>query len=349
MAHAQLFAGPEGGAALALALAYATYLNCEAPTEDESCGRCPNCSKLDKLVHPDLHFVLPVTATAKVSAPALTQHFLDDWRAFLRNDPFPGLDDWLETIGAENKQAAISREEAGRLPAKVALAAFEARYKVVLLWLPELLHPSAANALLKLLEEPPAATVFLLVSEKPGALLPTIVSRTQRVTVRAHTEDELATYLAALGQDPEAARAAAQLAEGAIRTALALQGEVGTELFDFFVEWLRQCYSGKWQTVLDETSEQFQKKGREGQKHLLRYGLGFVRKVLLYGLDPVLVPALPPNEAATIKRMSALINPRNADAITTLLTDAAYHVERNASPKLVFFDTSLSLYPLLRH
>lgn len=347
VAHAQLFAGVEGGAGLALALAYATYLNCENPTAADSCGACPNCSKNDKLIHPDLHFVLPYPE-AKLSEDERNQR-IAIFRAFFLANPYSSFNDWMVELRADNKQGLISREEANQLPLKAALSAFEGRYKVFVLWLPELLNIAAANALLKLLEEPPPATLFLLVTEKPGVLLPTILSRTQRVTVRAHTDDELAIWLeTAHQQTPAVARAAAQLAEGSARAALLVQDEVGTELFDFLLGWLRLCYQGKWKDVLDDTSESFQKLGREGQKHLLRYGLGMVRKALLYGLDPALVPALAPQEVASVQGLSRLIHAGNADAITTLFTDACFHVERNANPKLVFFDTSLSLYPLLR-
>ncbi len=347
VAHAQLFAGVEGGAALALALAYATYLSCDAPSETDACGACPACSKMDRLVHPDLHWLLPL-ADSKLDEAERNAR-LTQWRAFYLDDPYPTYHEWMTELKAENKQGTISREAAAQLPMRAAMAAFEAPYKFFLIWLPELLHPAAANALLKLLEEPPRQTVFLLVSNNPGALLPTILSRTQRVRVRAHTELELAAHLqTAHGLDPAAAEATAQLADGSLHAALALRGEVGTELFDFLIEWLRQCWGAKWKELLDKGSEDFQKLGREGQKHLLRYALGLVRKVLLTGLDPALVPALPPREADTVRKMGRLITPRNADAIVKALTDAHYHVERNANPKLVFFDTSLTLYPLLR-
>lgn len=347
VAHAQLFAGVEGGAALALALAYATYLSCDAPLDTDACGQCPACSKMARLVHPDLHWLLPL-AESKLDEDERNAR-LGQWRAFLLDQPFPTYHEWMQELKADNKQGTISREAAAQLPMRAAMAAFEAPYKFFIIWLPELLHPAAANALLKLLEEPPRRTVFLLVSNNPGALLPTIISRTQRVSVRAHTDDELTEFLHHQHHlPPDAARATAQLAEGSLYAALALRGEVGTELFDFLVEWLRDCYGMKWQKLLDDTGERFQKMGREGQKHLLRYGLGLVRKVLLTGVDPALVPALPPNEAATVPKMARLITPHNADAIVKAFTDAHYHVERNANPKLVFFDTSLTLWPLLR-
>ncbi len=347
VAHAQLFAGVEGGAALALALAYATYLSCDAPTPTDACGVCPACSKMARLVHPDLHWLLPL-AESKLDDEERNARLIL-FRAFFLEQPYPTYHEWMSELKAENKQGTISREAAAQLPMRAAMAAFEAPYKFFVIWLPELLHPAAANALLKLLEEPPRRTVFLLVSNQPGALLPTILSRTQRVSVRAHTEPELAELLEQEHQMPAAAAlATAQLADGSLNTALALRGEVGTELFDFLIDWLRQCWGAKWQELLDKRSEEFQKLGREGQKHLLRYALGLVRKVLLVGLDPALVPALSVAEADTVRKMSRLITPQNADAIVRALTDAHYHVERNANPKLVFFDTSLTLYPLLR-
>ncbi|MBC7446892.1 MAG: DNA polymerase III subunit delta [Hymenobacteraceae bacterium] len=347
VAHAQLFAGTEGGAALALALAYATYLSCDAPTEADSCGACPACSKMDRLVHPDLHLILPLAGADADDEERNAR--LTMFRAFFLEDLYPTYSGWMAEQGAENKQGIISIKAARQLPMKAAMAPFEAPQKFFVVWLPETLQLPAANALLKLLEEPPRQTVFLLVTTNAGALLPTILSRTQRVSVRGHTEPELAAHLeTAHGLAPAAAIATAQLADGSLHAALALRGEVGTELFDFLIEWLRQCWGAKWKELLDKGSEDFQKLGREGQKHLLRYALGLVRKVLPTGLDPSLVPALPPQEADTVRKMGRLITPRNADAIVKALTDAHYHVERNANPKLVFFDTSLTLYPLLR-
>ncbi len=347
VAHAQLFAGVDGGAALALALAYATYLTCDAPAETDACGACPACSKMARLVHPDLHFLLPL-AESKLDDEERNARLVL-FRAFFLENPYPTYTDWMAELKAENKQGIISREAANQLPMRAAMAPFEAPQKFFVIWLPETLHPTAANALLKLLEEPPRQTIFLLVSHNPGALLPTILSRTQRVSVRAHTEPELTDHLeTAYGVAPAAALATAQLADGSLHAALALRGEVGSELFDFLVDWLRLCWGGNWLELLDKRSEAFQKMGREGQKHLLRYGLGVVRKVLLTGLYPALVPALPPSEADTVRKMSRLITPQNADAIVKALTDAHYHVERNANPKLVFFDTSLTLFPLLR-
>lgn len=356
VAHAQLFRGAEGSAVLALALAYATFLNCEGRGEDDndSCGRCASCQKIAKLAHPDLNFIFPVTTTKAVSKDATSQKFAAEWRAFLLENPYQGFNDWMQFIGAENRQGSIAKDEAGALLKLVSLKAFEARYKLVIIWLPELMHPAAANAVLKLLEEPPGATVFLLVSHAPEQLLPTIVSRVQPVVVRPLREAELTAYLRDTQHLPEVkARQVAQLAEGNLGAALSSVAgrEQGADhdYFAFFREWMRLCFSfhTKAAEILKQ-SEEFQKLGRENQKELLSYALGLLRKVLLYGLDPALVPHLPAEEQDFIHRFSRFITLRNADQLTQELNDAHYHVERNANPRMVFVDTSLRVGGLLK-
>ena len=351
VAHAQLFRGAEGSAALALALAYATFLNCEGRGEDanDSCGSCASCLKISKLAHPDLNFVFPVTTTKAVSKDATSARFAAEWRAFLLENPYQGFNDWMQHIGAENRQGSIAKDEAGALLRLVSLKAFEARYKTVIVWLPELMHPAAANAVLKLLEEPPPATVFLLVSHAPEQLLPTILSRVQPVLVRPLREDELTTYLRDEQHLPLVkARQVAQLAEGNIGAALAgREQSADHNYFEFFREWMQFCYTLKMTSILKKTDE-FQKLGRENQKELLSYSLGLLRKVLLFGLDPALVPHLPAEEQVFISKFSRFITLRNADQLTQELNDAHYHVERNANPRMVFVDTSLRVGGLLK-
>ncbi len=354
VAHAQLFRGAEGSAALALALAYATYLNCEGRSEDadDSCGSCPACLKIAKLAHPDLNFVFPVTTTKAVSKDATSQKFAAEWRAFLLENPYQGFNDWMQHIAAENRQGSIAKDEAGALLKLVSLKAFEAKYKTVIIWLPELMHPAAANAVLKLLEEPPPATVFLLVSHAPEQLLPTILSRVQPVVVRPLREDELTAYLRDEQHLPLVkARQLAQLAEGNLGAALeslaSREQSADHDYFEFFTKWMRLCYGFKAAEIL-KTSEEFQKLGRENQKELLSYSLGLLRKVLLFGLDPRLVPHVPAEEQTFISNFSRFITLRNADQLTQEFNDAHYHVERNANPRMVFVDTSLRVGGLLK-
>ena len=353
VAHAQLFRGAEGSAALALALAYAAFLNCESrgPEAEDSCGTCPSCQKIDKLIHPDLNFIVPVITTKAVAKDATSSKFGAEWREFVLQNPYQGLNDWMQHIGAENKQGSISKDESVQLLRLVSLKAFEARFKLVVIWLPELMHPAAANAVLKLLEEPPPATVFLLVSFAPEQLLPTIISRVQPVVVRAPSEDELTRWLHARHGVAEAkARQLAQLTDGNLGAALAASAGPATtehDYYELFVGWMRTCYGSKVAEILSR-SDEFQKLGRENQKEFFQYALALLRKVLLFGLDPRLVPHLPAQEQGFIKSFSPFVTPRNADALTQEINAAHYHIERNANPRMVFVDVSLRLAELLR-
>ncbi|TGE19780.1 DNA polymerase III subunit [Hymenobacter elongatus] len=351
VAHAQLFRGAEGSAALALALAYATFLNCEQRAADaqDSCGQCPACQKNDKLIHPDLNFILPVTTTKAVAKDAVSSKFATDWRSFVFANPYQGLNDWMQHIGADNKQGSISKEESLQLLKLVSLKAFEAQFKIVIIWLPELMHPAASNAVLKLLEEPPPATVFLLVSFAPEQLLPTIISRVQPVVVRPYAEAEVTDFLRDQHNIPEVkARQIAQLAEGNLGAALAArEASTDNDYFTFFVEWMRQCYGYKVDLILSKTDE-FQKMGRENQKEFLQFGLGILRKVLLFGIDAQFVPHLPASEQLFVSGFSRFVHRANADALTQELNDAHYHIERNANPRMVFVDMSLRIAELLK-
>jgi DNA polymerase-3 subunit delta' len=350
VAHAQLFRGAEGSGALALALAYATYLNCENRQPEDSCGQCPNCRKADKLIHPDLNFILPVTTTKQVSKEPLSNKFVAEWRTFVLGEggAYQGLNDWMQHIGAENKQGNISKDEAVQLLRLVSLKAFEAQFKTVVIWLPELMHPTAANAVLKLLEEPPPATVFLLVCQQADKLLPTIVSRVQVVPVRMFREDEVTNYLAEHFQVPEVkARQLAQVSEGNLGAAISGRDSEGNDYFKFYADWMRNCYGVNLDKIVSSADE-FQKMGRENQKEFLQYALGLTRKVLLYGLDPQLVPHLPAEEQTFVSRFCQFVHRTNAEQLTKELNDAHFHVERNAHPRIVFVDTSLQLAELLR-
>ena len=365
VAHAQLFRGQEGGAALALALAYAQFLNCEdrAADAEDSCGHCPACTKTAKLAHPDLNFIVPVTTTKTVAKDAVSSKFMAEWRAFVLDNPYQGLNDWMQHIGAENKQGNISKDEAVQILKLVSLKAFEARFKIVILWLPELMHPAAANAVLKLLEEPPPATIFLLVSHAAEQLLPTIISRVQPVVVRPFSEDDIMAYLHTKYQVPEVkARQVAQLADGSLGAALASRdSNADHDHADFFIRWMRGCFTGKMMDVsakkdtsIDKKkdilgmAEEFQKLGRENQKELLSYSLGLLRKVLLFGIDPKFVPYLAIGEQQFVTGFAKFVTPRNADLLTKELTDAHYHIERNANAKMVFVDSSLRMGGFLK-
>ncbi|MCZ6899247.1 MAG: DNA polymerase III subunit delta, partial [Bacteroidetes bacterium] len=171
--HAQLLQGHEGSGNLVLSLAYASYLNCLNRTENDSCGECAACSKIDKLIHPDLHLVFPVSPNAKFTGKdVISANYLNEWRSFILKNPYQNLNDWNNYYGADNKQGNISKEESRQIIKNLSLMAFEGQFKVMLIWLPEWMHPSAANSILKILEEPPDRTLFLMVSHQADNLLP---------------------------------------------------------------------------------------------------------------------------------------------------------------------------------
>ena len=187
------FERPEGCGKLALALAFAQYISCENKEENDSCGHCPSCVKYSKLVHPDLHFVFPVIN--KGSGDTVCDTFITEWREFLNNSPYFTLNQWLGQIGLKNQQGLIYAQEAGEIIRKLSLKTYESDYKIMIIWLPERMHASAANKLLKLIEEPPDKTLFLLVSEEPDMVLPTIMSRCQFVRIPSIGREALRNHI----------------------------------------------------------------------------------------------------------------------------------------------------------
>lgn len=342
VAHAQLFAGAEGSANLALALAYARYVHCENKGEYDACGKCAACSKMDKLVHPDLHFVFPTSSTPKITKP-LSQDLLKEWREFALDNPYATVSEWLAFIGAESKLPVISAEESRKIVSTLSLMAFESEYKILLIWLPEYLNLTSANALLKILEEPPTKTLFLLVSQEPEKMLITILSRLQTVKVRAFAEVEIQNFLEEKKQIP-AGRASqiAHLAEGNLHKAMQLCWEVEDDNLILFRDWMRLCYRRDYAQLYQQT-EEFAKMNKDAQKNLLQYGLSMCREALIWKLTGQTLSRLPENEATFISGFSKTIGGHNIDKIYHILNDASLHLERNANAKILFFDVSLLL------
>ena len=195
MHHAQLFLGPKGSANLALALAFAQYVGCVSKQQDDACGTCPSCIKQMKFVHPDLHFVFTVATTTKVKAKPISKNFLTEWRSLLDENPYFSLFYWLKHIGVENKQGRISVEESAHILKDLSLKPYESETRMILIWMPEKMNIQAANKLLKIIEEPPQKTLFLLVAESTDNMLATVLSRTQLLKVPRHSDEEVLNYL----------------------------------------------------------------------------------------------------------------------------------------------------------
>ncbi len=347
VAHAQLFLGSRGCGNLPLALAYAQYLLCEQPDVADACGSCPSCLQVQKLEHPDLHLAFPIFFVEK--KPKVCDHYVAKWRTSVLEQPYIDADLWRDALDGENKQLRMGVDIAQEIQGKLNLKSFRGGYKVMLVWLPELMDASAANKLLKSLEEPEPNTVFLLVCNHAEQLLVTIISRTQLVKVEALRPGEVAEVLRERMPElsTEEARTIGLRSEGDLLEAweIATQGE--EELFVFFRDWLRQCYGRQVATVA-EFGEQFQKMGRERQKALMRYGLYLIRQcVFQWQHVPELVRTFGQEQEFVLK-FSGLLTEHNAEGIRQELETAHVHIERNANPKLLFMDLSYRIMGLLR-
>lgn len=348
--HAQLFMGPRGGGNLPMALAYAQYLLCEARGAADACGQCPSCLQVAKLEHPDLHLAFPIFFKDKLKPEQqVCDLFTPEWRAAVRAEPYLDIEQWRDGLESENKQLRMGVGIALEIQRKLSLKSFRGGYKVMLIWLPELMDTAASNKLLKVLEEPEPNTVFLLVATDADQLLATILSRAQLVKVPALRPTELAEALRdrfpELGG--EESMALALRSEGDLLEAVEMASKGEEELFIFFRDWLRACYRKEVPATV-EFAEGFQKLGRERQKALLRYGLYLIRQcVLQWQQVPELVRVVG-QESEFVQNFSKLLTDRNADLIRQELETAHGHVERNANPKVLFMDLSYRLMGLLR-
>lgn len=343
IAHAQLFHGPNGGAQLAMALAFTSFLFCTNKQGEDSCGQCPSCQKVQRGVHPDLVFMFPTVTTKKVKE-AESDVFLPEWRKFLLDSPYRTLPEWLGAMGAEgNKQGNIPVEETRKLLPKISLKPFEAPFKVVLIWHPESLNLSSGNALLKTLEEPPASTLFFLVCADAQKLLTTILSRTQRIAIQAVDESDLANFLTQKeGIDLDRAQNLAYSAEGNIAWALEKAKTENLSTSTWFADWMRAVYS-KNLSKLATLADQYDALQKEEQKGLLEYALHIFRQCLYQIADaPSLIKALE-KERGFITNFSKTLNRESIERISELLSTAYYHLERNGRAKMIHLDLSLQI------
>lgn len=348
VAHAQMFLGKPGSPNLAMALAYATYLNCENRTAEGACGQCPSCIKNSKFVHPDLHFVFPVSATKKITGKdVVSTSFLKEWRQFLIEHPYGDLNTWSVYYGGEDKQVNISKEESRQIIKNLSLKAFEGRYKIMIIWLPEYMHPSAANGILKILEEPPEKTIFLLVSNDSERLLTTILSRTQIVTIPLFSDDDIRNILTQNYQvDTDKAEEVAQLADGDITKALRLINNLEDDNQQLFADWMRDCFKRDFVSLV-KTADGYHTMNKVAQKSLLQYALNIMRESIIHNTVPSL------NRAGGklkdfVTNFSKVMDAQKAETITQKINDAHYHLERNGSAKMIFLDLSLQIARILK-
>lgn len=343
-AHAQLFVGAEGALNLPMAIAYATYLHCQNKGEDDACGTCPACSKSLKFIHPDTHFVFPLSnVKGDKDEERFKAEILKSWRSFLKDQPFGNLDDWTNHYGGEDKQALISREESREIIKTLSLKPFESPHKVMIIWQPELMHPSAANGILKILEEPPAHTYFILVTNAVDKLLPTIISRTQMVTVPLLSDAEITDHLiGSEAMDKTKAGKIAHLADGNLPLALKLKENESDDNATLFIDWMRQCFKRNYGSMV-MMAEEYHSLDKLSQRNLFMYSLNMMRESLINSAGAKELHRVQGDDLKFIQDFSKVMNVKKIENSYRLINDAAYHLERNGSAKMIFLDLSVKL------
>lgn len=350
--HALLFRGREGTGKMQTALAFARYLLCNHPENGDACGRCPSCVKMNKLIHPDLHFVFPVINRSKTSGKkTLCDDEMGRWREFLLTHDYFGYDEWLEALDADNKQAMIYTEESEAVIHKLQLTSSQGGYKVVILWKPEKMHITCANKLLKLLEEPAPQTVFILVSDNPEQIIDTIVSRTQSVVFLPVPYEEISRKLQGKGYMLDARQAIelAHLSDGSWLKALQTMriDENSQEFLNIFIQMMRLAYGRKLKELFSLVKE-ISEKGREWQKNFLTYSQRLVRENFINNLNCPELTYMTPEERAFSSKFSPFVNERNIEGFSFELSECQKHIEQNVNPKMVFMDFFLKLIMLLK-
>lgn len=348
IAHAQLFLGPEGTGKLALAIAYAQYINCTNKRENDSCGECPSCKKFNALAHPDLHFIFPSTTNKNVKKDPESDLFLTEWREYLTScDCYASLPNWYNALDIENKQGLINVRDASTIIRKLNLKSYEAEYKVVIIWMAERLNTEAANRLLKLVEEPPEKTLFILVSENQEELLMTIRSRTVLMKIPKLTYNDVSEALVKkFNCNAENAHNAAVLSNGnwILATNYVDNQDEEKIYFTFFQKWMRYCFKFNAPELIDFIANDIKSLGREKQKEFLAYGLNLFHNALFINNGLINNVLLPEDEKAFLRNFAPFISNNNIDLITELFEESIRQIERNGNAQLIFLDDSFKIF-----
>lgn len=344
--HALLFTGYEGSGNLGTAMAFAQYLFCSNKQNNDACGECPSCQKTNKLVHPDLHLVFPIAKSKDVKSSAdLIKEFRE---AFLEN-PYLSLNDWFEGLDAENKQPIIPVEESGNIIRELSYTSYEGLYKIMIIWQPEKMNTEAANKLLKVLEEPPEQTIFILVCNNPDQLLATIISRVQQIPFLRLQEAEIKEALVKkFGVTEENAQQAAFLCDSNFNEAIKLltQSDEQLSFLQHFQSFMRLALKFDCDKAL-QWIDQNAATGREKQKQFLQYGLEIFRDCLMYNFGSRDLVRLSGNEKQFLEKFAPFITHRNYEMLVEEFNSNCYYIERNANPKILFMDLLLKTNELI--
>jgi DNA polymerase-3 subunit delta' len=347
ISHAQLFLGPEGCGKLSLAIAYAQYICCENKKEDDSCGVCKSCVKFEKLVHPDLHFLYPFSSTKDKN---LSISHIADWRALLLEKKcYISLNEWYDAIGMQQKQGFINAHDCNEVIKTLSLKSYESEYKIMVIWMIEKLFHSAAPKLLKILEEPPDKTLFLLICENHEQVINTILSRAQIIKIPKISDKDIMHALTHTHElTPQKANEIVRLVEGNYNEAVLLATDnINDENFKLFRDWMRLCYRDSVVGLI-EWVEKFSKKGRENHKSFLLNAIRVLRESLLVGTGKTELLKSEGEELKFATDFSPFIHTNNVLPIIQEFNDSIFHIERNANPKILFLDLSLKMTGFLK-
>ena len=337
--HAQLLLGTDGNGALPLAIAYSAFVNCENRSDSDSCGTCNSCHKHRQLIHPDLSFSFPI-----FGAKSKTTDFLEQFREMVIENKYASVEDWKGKINSENKQLNINRDQCHEIIKTLSYKPFESQYKIMILWLPEFLG-NQGNILLKLIEEPPENTIFLLCGTDTDKLLTTIVSRSQIVKLQTPTIDNIKNVLLENGIEEALADNISRLSEGSINKALKLSAHMESSHFQPLKTWFQTCFKGKAQLINEEVAR-ISERGREDLKSFLNYGLHIVRACIVHSY--LKQDQLNNDEQELVGNLSPFLSGRKGEKAFEKFNDAIYWLERNGNVKIVLFDLSLELKNILR-
>ncbi|TXH23313.1 MAG: hypothetical protein E6Q95_00415 [Chitinophagaceae bacterium] len=374
LAHALLFLGREGAGALPLAIAFAQFIVCErrngftppstnqgmdlfgpapepepqAPLND-ACGICASCVKASQLQHPDIHFSYPVITKKGSSTPPISTDYITEWRQFISQTPYGNAYDWLQLIGAENKQGNITARECNEIIRKLNLKSFESEYKVLILWLPEFLG-TEGNKLLKLIEEPPAKTIFFLVAENEEQILSTILSRCQLIKVPMIDDDAIANALVQhKNLNADLAQKIALQSQGNFHEAIQLLADAENDWFGYLRDWLNVILKtgpiGQVAWV-----ENISKLGREQQKQFLQYFIHQLHKAIRYRiLGEYMEQQMSADDIGFIQKINKILALEQQEAIVDELQNANYYIERNANGKILFMALTVKIYHIIQN
>jgi len=351
ISHAQLFIAPKGSGALPLAIAYAQYILCKNRNGENNTGDAACNLKFEKLAHPDLHFAFPVAANDKVKKHPVSSLFIEEWRDFIKKTPYGSVFNWFQNLGIENKQGQIGVDEAEEIVKKLVLKSYEGGYKVMIIWMAEKMNISASNKLLKLIEEPPEKTLFLLIAENEEQIIKTILSRCQVLHIKALSKGEIKEELIKKYQLSEYdAEKIAHQANGDWNKAIrSLNQNDNEDVFErWFITWVRSAFKARGNaSVIQDLitwSDEIAKTGRESQKRFLQYCSHFFRQAMLTNYKATSLVFF---EAQTtdfdIRKFAPFVHGGNIEDIHNAIEEAIYHIERNGNAKIILLDLSMQL------